>query len=80
MLSQQADHTLADFQLWDSIQAICSYIRGILTSQAMLTGVGVGQEVNLMQASSASLSTSTHATGQAWYLLRIFVYCAYFRR
>ena len=32
------------FQLWDSIQAVCSYVRGILSSQAMLTGVGVGQQ------------------------------------
>lgn len=34
----------ARFQLWDSIQAVCSYVRGILTSQAMLAGVGVGQQ------------------------------------
>jgi len=34
------------FQLWDSIQAICSYVRGILSSQAMLTGVGVGQQAS----------------------------------
>ncbi|KAL3158045.1 hypothetical protein ABBQ32_011654 [Trebouxia sp. C0010 RCD-2024] len=34
----------ASFQLWDSIQAVCSYVRGILSSQAMLTGVGVGQQ------------------------------------
>lgn len=29
-------------QLWDSIQGLCSYVRGMLSSQAILKGVGVG--------------------------------------
>ena len=36
----------AAFQVWDSIQALSSYIRGMLSSQAILKGVGVGQQVN----------------------------------
>ncbi|KAK9855806.1 hypothetical protein WJX84_006945 [Apatococcus fuscideae] len=32
------------FQVWDSIQALSSYIRGMLSSQAILKGVGVGQQ------------------------------------
>ncbi|KAK9800835.1 hypothetical protein WJX73_006543 [Symbiochloris irregularis] len=32
------------FQIWDSIQALCSYVRGMLTSQALLQGVGMGKE------------------------------------
>lgn len=32
------------FQAWDSVQALCSYIRGMLTSQALLVGVGMGQK------------------------------------
>eukprot|EP00753_Platysulcus_tardus_P008664 PLAT16156.1.p1 GENE.PLAT16156.1~~PLAT16156.1.p1 ORF type:complete len:458 (-),score=148.25 PLAT16156.1:74-1423(-) len=32
------------FQAWDTLQALCSYLRGILTTQAILEGVGVGQE------------------------------------
>ena len=34
-----------DFQLWDSTQALCSYVRGMLTSQAILAGIGVGEQV-----------------------------------
>lgn len=30
------------YQLWDSIQGLSSYVRGMLSSQAMLAGVGVG--------------------------------------
>lgn len=33
------------FQAWDTFQALTSYIRGLLTSQAVLKGVGVGQQV-----------------------------------
>eukprot|EP00667_Euglena_gracilis_P010847 EG_transcript_11055 len=31
-----------EFQIWDTVQAVCSYLRGILCTQAVLTGVGVG--------------------------------------
>ncbi|EFJ48602.1 hypothetical protein VOLCADRAFT_90737 [Volvox carteri f. nagariensis] len=34
------------FQTWDTIQALSSYVRGVLTSQAILRGVGVGQEAS----------------------------------
>ena len=34
----------AGFQVWDSVQALCSYVRGMLTSQAMLVGIGLGKE------------------------------------
>jgi hypothetical protein len=30
------------YQLWDTMQAFCSYITGTLATQAMLKGVGVG--------------------------------------
>lgn len=33
------------FNVWDSTQAICSYVRGMLTSQAILVGIGVGRQV-----------------------------------
>ena len=32
------------FQVWDSLQAVASYIREMLTQQAILKGVGVGQQ------------------------------------
>ena len=35
-------HPPAGYQLWDSIQGLSSYVRGMLSSQAMLAGVGVG--------------------------------------
>ncbi|GLI67372.1 hypothetical protein VaNZ11_011551 [Volvox africanus] len=34
------------FQMWDTIQALSSYVRGVLTSQAILKGVGVGQQAS----------------------------------
>lgn len=40
------------FQTWDSLQALCSYVRGVLSSNALLTGVGVG-------TSSASALSAT---------------------
>ncbi len=30
------------YQAWDTVQALCSYLRGILTTKAILEGVGVG--------------------------------------
>lgn len=33
------------FQTWDSIQALMSYVRGMLCSQAILAGIGVGEQV-----------------------------------
>jgi hypothetical protein len=32
------------FQVWDTIQAMCSYLRGMLCTQAFLVGAGVGKE------------------------------------
>ncbi|GAB4822234.1 hypothetical protein N2152v2_009280 [Parachlorella kessleri] len=32
------------FQLWDTVQGLSSYVRGMLSSQAILVGVGVGKE------------------------------------
>lgn len=32
------------YQSWDTIQALCSYLRGILTTKAILEGSGVGSE------------------------------------
>ena len=33
-----------DFQVYDSIQGLSSYCRGVLTTQALLLGLGVGEE------------------------------------
>jgi hypothetical protein len=30
------------YQCWDTVQALCSYLRGILTTKAILEGSGVG--------------------------------------
>ncbi len=37
-------------QIWDTVQAMCSYLRGMLCTQAILLGVGVGNS----HASAAS--------------------------
>lgn len=31
-----------EYQFFDSIQALCSYLRGVMCTQALLTGAGVG--------------------------------------
>ena len=31
-----------EYQMWDSLQALSSYLRGVLTTRALLTGAGVG--------------------------------------
>ena len=36
------------FQAWDSIQALCSYVRGMICSQAILQGIGVGKQVRTL--------------------------------
>lgn len=35
----------ADFVAWNTVQAISSYVRGILSSHAVFKGVGVGSQV-----------------------------------
>jgi hypothetical protein len=32
------------YQCWDTVQALCSYLRGILATTALMEGVGVGSE------------------------------------
>ena len=47
------------FQSWDTAQAMCSYLRGILATQAILDGVGVGDASKVCSAFfffSASIS------------------------
>lgn len=34
----------ATYQAWDTVQAMCSYLRGVLATRALLAGVGVGKE------------------------------------
>lgn len=38
------------FQTWDTTQALCSYVRGMLCQKAIMTGIGVGQEVRARAA------------------------------
>lgn len=33
------------FQIWDTLQSLCSTVRGMLTSHAIYKGVGVGRQV-----------------------------------
>lgn len=41
----------AAFQIWDTLQALCSYIRGMMASHAILSGSGM-----MAPGSSAALS------------------------
>ena len=44
-LSTQLCCLIAAFQLFDSFQAISSYVRGVICAQALMKGLGVGKEV-----------------------------------
>lgn len=44
-----------EYQFFDSIQALCSYLRGVMCTQALLTGAGVG-----------SISASALAAAVQW--------------
>jgi len=35
------------FQIWDTVQGGSSYVRGMLSSHAVMTGIGVGKEVRV---------------------------------
>lgn len=37
--------SVAGFVMWNSVQAISSYVRGVLSSHAVFKGVGVGSQV-----------------------------------
>lgn len=50
------------FQLWDSIQALSSYVRGMLSTQAMLAAVGVG-DAAATPAAALTLFVFKDATG-----------------
>jgi hypothetical protein len=38
----------AGFQVWDTVQALSSYVRWMLSSHAIMTGMGVGNEVRVV--------------------------------
>lgn len=40
--SQSVREEYLTYQAWDTVQALCSYLRGILTTKAILEGSGVG--------------------------------------
>jgi hypothetical protein len=46
------------FQSWDTAQGLCSYVRGALTTQALLEGVGIGD------AEAVAVATAASATAQ----------------
>ncbi len=48
------------FQSWDTAQAMCSYLRGILATQAILDGMGVGDGTKTV--ASATLQWVRHAS------------------
>ena len=37
-----------EFQIYDTLQALCSYLRGILATQAVFEGIGVGSSACMM--------------------------------
>ena len=49
------------YQLYDSIQGLCSYVRGMLASQALLAGVGVGSAAATPMSAVFQASAAPHA-------------------
>jgi len=58
------------FQFWDTLQAMCSYLRGMLCTEAILLGVGVGN----------AQATAVNASVQVLLSLAIALYGRYVRR
>lgn len=46
----------APFQLWDTSQGLCSYVRGMLCQKAIMVGIGVGQEVRWLSFARPDLA------------------------
>lgn len=40
---QSVSDDYLEYQFWDSIQALCSSVTGLLSTRAILQGVGVGE-------------------------------------
>ena len=53
------------FQVWDSIQALMSYVRGMLCSQAIMTGIGVGEQASLSSCMLKEQRDNTHVADKA---------------
>ena len=46
------------FQSWDTAQGLCSYVRGALTTRALLEGVGIGSDAKKVAAATAASATA----------------------
>jgi hypothetical protein len=44
------------FQFWDTIQAMCSYLRGVLATQSVLESVGVGDGIVFVTSCDSKFS------------------------
>ena len=53
-----------EFQIWDSVQALMSYVRGMLCSQAIMTGIGVGVQAGLWPCMPFVLCLSVQFTSR----------------
>ena len=53
------------FQVWDSIQALMSYVRGMLCSQAIMTGIGVGEQASPSSCILDEQGSDMHIAGKS---------------
>lgn len=60
-----------EFQICDTIQAMCSYLRGLLTTRATLIGAGVGK-------AEASATSATLQFGWIYFFICFFVLFFFF--
>ena len=52
------------FQAWDTVQALCSYLRGVLSTRAILEGAGLGAEEAALAATGKSARVITRVKMQ----------------
>jgi hypothetical protein len=66
-----------EYQLWDSIQGLCSYLRSVLTTQSILIGAGVGRSDKTAMA-AALVWIAKDGVGMVASLLFAYTYSDYF--
>lgn len=64
------------FQIYDSLQGLCSYVRGVCSSAAVLSGLGVGSPSNSSASSTLAAAATINAARDAVGMLAGFFLAA----
>ena len=60
-----------EFQAWDTLQGVCSYVRGVLTSRTMLVAAGVGDAAASAVGAAATFALRDAAANAGGFLFAI---------